>query len=300
MANHALAMDPIQWLGEAVGGSDVLGGKARSIDRLARMGVPTPPGFCLTTHAFREQFLKGPMHGAVARAIAALPDEDARCALASLATDADLRPEIAGPLAAALDRLDAQNPFGAGPAHLAVRSSAVGEDGARSSFAGMHDTQLGVTRDGVLPAVRRCWASMWSARAIGYRQMRNLPLDGGSMAVVVQVLVPAAAAAVVFTRHPVTGRSDQLLINAVAGLGEAMVSGEVTPDMYLLAKNGLSIEERDVADHAGGAALADGQLRELAELSMHVEGRFGQPVDLEAAYAGGRWYLLQARPITTT
>ncbi len=299
MDDHAIATDSVQWLGEAPGGSDVLGGKAASIDRLARLGVPTPPAFCVTTHAFREQLLNGPMQGRVARALAALPDEEARLMLVSLATDADLRPEIAAPLATALDRLDAQNPFGHRPVHVAVRSSAVGEDGALSSFAGMHDTQLGVTRDGVAPAVRRCWASLWSARAIGYRQLRNLPLDGGAMAVVVQVLVPAVAAAVVFTRHPVTGRSDQLLVNAVPGLGEAMVSGDVTPDMYVLAKDGLAVNEREIADHAGGPALVDLQLRELAELSMHIEDRFGQPVDLEAAYAGGRWYLLQARPITT-
>ena len=116
------------------------------------------------------------------------------------------------------------------------------------------------------------------------------------MAVVVQVLVPASAAAVVFTRHPVTGRADQVLVNAVIGLGDSIVSGDVTPDMYVLEKDGIAVCEREVA---GQGALDDGQLRELAELSLHVEDRFGQPVDLEAAYADGRWYLLQARPITT-
>lgn len=299
MGDHALATDSIQWLGEAVGGSDVLGGKAGSIDRLARLGVPTPPGFCVTTHAFREQLLNGPMQGRIARALAALPDENARRTLVSLATDADLGAEIAGPLADGLDRLDAQSSFGEGPVHLAVRSSAVGEDGVSSSFAGMHDTQLGVARDDVIPAVRRCWASLWSARAIGYRQLRKLPLDGGAMAVVVQALVPATAAAVVFTRHPITGRSDQLLVNAVRGLGEAIVSGEVTPDMHVIDKDSLKVHEHDVADDTLGPALTDLQLRDLADMALHIEDRFEQPVDLEAAYAGGRWYLLQARPITT-
>lgn len=300
MGDHGPATDPIQWLGEAVGGPEVLGGKAASIDRLARLGVATPPGLCVTTHAFRNQFLNGSVRRRVARAVAALPDEDARLTLVSLATDAELQPEIARPLLAGLDRLQAGSPFGARPLHLAVRSSAVGEDGAFSSFAGMHDTELGVTREAVVPAVRRCWASLWSARAVGYRQMRNLALDGGAMAVVVQALVPAVAAAVVFTRHPVTGRGDQLLINAVRGLGEAMVSGEVTPDMYVVDKEDLAVRERELADHAGGAALADLQLRELADLSLQIEQRFGVPVDLEAAYAGGQWYLLQARPITTS
>ncbi len=289
MGDKAPAPEPIQWLGDAIGGSDVLGGKAASIDRLARLGVATPPGFCITTDAFRHELLDGPMRDVAARALADLPDEGARRTLVALATDAVLSGEFGSTLAAALDRLD-------GAAALAVRSSAVGEDGAFSSFAGMHDTELGVARGDVEPAMRRCWASLWSERAVGYRKLRGLPLDGGAMAVVVQALVPASAAAVVFTRHPVTGRNDRLLVNAVIGLGDSIVSGEVTPDMYVLEKDGIAICEREVA---GQGALDDRQLRELAELSLHVEDRFGQPGDLAAAYAAGRWYLRQARPITT-
>ena len=297
MGDKAPAPEPIQWLGDAVGGSDLLGGKAASIDRLARLGVATPPGFCITTDAFRRELLDGPMREAAARALANLPDEGARRTLVALATDAVLSGKFGSALEAALDRLDRAAFRGVHqPTSLAVRSSAVGEDGALSSFAGMHDTELGVTRDEVVPAVRRCWASLWSERAIGYRKLRDLPLDGGAMAVVVQALVPASAAAVVFTRHPVTGRADQVLVNAVIGLGDSIVSGDVTPDMYVLEKDGIVVCEKEVA---GPGALDDGQLRQLAELSLHVEDRFGQPVDLEAAYADGRWYLLQARPITT-
>jgi phosphoenolpyruvate synthase/pyruvate phosphate dikinase len=297
MGDRAPAPEPIQWLGDAIGGSDLLGGKAASIDRLARLGVATPPGFCVTTDAFRRELLDGPMRDATERALANLPDEGARQGLVAMATDAPLSRELGSALTAALDRLDGVAAFGAdGPARLAVRSSAVGEDGAFSSFAGMHDSELGVTRDEVVPALRRCWASLWSDRAIGYRQLRGLPLDGGAMAVVVQALVPASAAAVVFTRHPVTGRADQLMVNAVIGLGDSIVSGDVTPDMYVLEKDGMAVCDREIA---GRGALDDRQLRELAELSLHVEDRFGQPVDLEAAYADGRWYLLQARPITT-
>ena len=297
MGDKAPAPEPIQWLGDAIGGSDLLGGKAASIDRLARLGVATPPGFCITTDAFRRELLDGPMHDAAAHALAALPDEGARLALTALAIDAPLTRAFGAALTASLDRLDSAASFGTdGPVQLAVRSSAVGEDGAFASFAGMHDTELGLTRDDVEPAVRRCWASLWSDRAMGYRQLRGLPLDGGAMAVVVQALVPASAAAVVFTRHPVTGRADQVLVNAVIGLGDSIVSGDVTPDMYVVEKHGLALCEREVA---GQGALDDRQLRELTELSLHIEDRFGQPVDLEAAYAGGLWYLLQARPITT-
>ena len=299
MADHAVAPGAIEWLGEAEGGVELLGGKAASIDRLARLGAPTPPGFCVTTLAFRRQLLDGPDGAIAARALASLPDEDARATLVSLATATRFRPEIDSALAAALDRLDALAPSRSGPSQLAVRSSAVGEDGAVSSFAGMHDTELGVGREGVGPAVRRCWASLWSARAVGYRRLRNLPLDGGAMAVVVQALVPATAAAVLFTRHPVTGRTDRLLVNAVAGLGDSIVSGDVTPDMYVIDRASRAIEEQEIADPGIGRALTDAQLRELADLSLNIEERFGAPVDLEAAYADGRWYLLQARPITT-
>ena len=297
MGDKAPAPEPIQWLGDAIGGIHLLGGKAASIDRLARLGVATPPGFCITTDAFRRELLAGPMRDAAAHALAALPDEGARLALTALAVDAPLTRAFGAALTASLDRLDGAASFGTdGPVRLAVRSSAVGEDGAFSSFAGMHDTELGLTRDDVEPAVRRCWSSLWSERAMGYRQRRGLPLDGGAMAVVVQALVPASAAAVVFTRHPVTGRADQILVNAVIGLGDSIVSGDVTPDMYVLEKDGLALCEREVA---GQGALDDRQLRELTELSLHIEDRFGQPVDLEAAYADGLWYLLQARPITT-
>jgi pyruvate,water dikinase len=116
------------------------------------------------------------------------------------------------------------------------------------------------------------------------------------MAVVVQVLVPADAAAVVFTRHPVTQRADQLLVNAVRGLGESLVSGTVTPDEIVLDKASLAVASLTRGD--GDLVLTDGQLRGLAELSVHLEGQFGRPIDIEAALAGDRWFILQARPIT--
>src|SRR4029078_1280805 len=123
-----------------------------------------------------------------------------------------------------------------GPTLPAGRSSSGGAGGGAASCAGVHDTELELTADEVAPAVLRCWASLWSERAIGYRARRGLALDGDAMAVVVQALVPARAAAIVFTRHPVSGRSDQLLINAAPGLGEAMVSGMITPDTIVVSK----------------------------------------------------------------
>jgi pyruvate,water dikinase len=134
---------------------------------------------------------------------------------------------------------------------------------------------------------------------VAYRARRGLALDGGAMAVVVQALVPALAAAVAFTRHPVTGRSDQVLINAVPGLGEAMVSGLVTPDTIVVAKADRSVTEFTPGDSRGGPALTEEVLAELIALCLDVELAFEAPVDIEAAHAADGWYLLQARPITT-
>jgi pyruvate,water dikinase len=294
-------MQLIAWLGAAHGSTALLGGKAASIDRLLRFGILTPPAFCLTTDAFRAHVLDGPLAKQVRAAFAALPDEGARASLVAMVADERLGPELAAELSVGLDRLRSER--AADPTLgelLAVRSSAVGEDSATSSYAGMHDTELGVGGDEVEAAVRRCWASLWSERAVEYRLMRNLPLHGEAMAVVVQALVPARAAAVVFTRHPVTGRTDQVLVDAVLGLGEAIVSGDVTPDSYLVNKVGRTVLERSRGSRAAdGAALSDRELQDLVTLSLAIEERYGTPVDIEAAHAGGRWYILQARPITT-
>jgi pyruvate,water dikinase len=163
----------------------------------------------------------------------------------------------------------------------------------------LHDTELGLTADEVPPAVLRCWASLWSERAIGYRSRRGLPVTGDAMAVVVQALVPARAAAIVFTRHPVSGRSDQLLINAAPGLGEAMVSGMITPDTIVVSKSERAVVEFTPGDSGEGPALGDEALDALIALSLDVERAFGASVDIEAALADDGWYLLQARPITT-
>jgi pyruvate,water dikinase len=156
-----------------------------------------------------------------------------------------------------------------------------------------------LTTDEVVPAVLRCWSSLWSDRAVAYRSRRGLPLDGGAMAVVVQALVPARAAAVAFTRHPVTGRDDQIVLNASHGLGEAMVSGTVTPDTIVVDKSSRAVIEFTRGETGEDPALGQGSLAELVGLCLDVERAYGAPVDIEAAWATDGWYLLQARPITT-
>ncbi|MBI3750501.1 MAG: PEP/pyruvate-binding domain-containing protein [Chloroflexi bacterium] len=289
----------IAWLGSAQAGPDALGGKASSLDRLGRLGFRIPPGFCLTTAAFRAQMTGHAAAEAIASRLAESGDVTLGRELAELLATAPLAPDIEAALAAALGAVEERVRERSGrPARLAVRSSAIGEDGFAASYAGLHETELDRSVEEVSGAVRRCWASLWSAPALAYRARRGLPLDGAAMAVVVQELVPADAAAVAFTRHPVTGRTDQLVLTAVRGLGDAMVSGTVTPDTYIVARDDRRVVEFTPGDDVDRPLDAAG-LDALVELVLDVEAKFGAPVDVEAAMTGGTWFLLQARPITT-
>ena len=297
----ARASDPlVVWLDDADIERDRIGGKAASLTRLASHGFRIPPGFCLTTDAFAMQAARMPGSEDVRSNAAALLDPETRGTLVEAMIDGPLSPAVAATLTASLQRLSRlMSGADGGPILLAVRSSSLAEDGVAASFAGLHDTELGLTADEVAPAVLRCWASLWSERAISYRARRGLALDGDAMAVVVQALVPARAAAIVFTRHPVSGRSDQLLINAAPGLGEEMVSGMITPDTTVVSKAERAVVEFTLGESGEGPALGDGALDSLVALALDVERAFGAPVDIEAALADDGWYLLQARPITT-
>jgi rifampicin phosphotransferase len=315
----------IATLGAAPIGDADLGGKAASLDRLARSGYPIPPGFCLTAAAFRTHSAAAADPQALAAAIAALPDEDARGAIVRMLEATPMPPAVGeaieGGLAALSRELaalsaDAATAESVGLAPtFAVRSSALDEDGIDASFAGLHETELGRGAGEVEAAVRRCWLSLWSPAAVSYRARRSLPFDGIAMAVVVQALIPAEVSAVVFTRHPVTGRDD-VLINAIRGLGEPLVSGTATPETIVVERSGRTIVERtpgdngrrlfvrdgrpvEMADPSRDSVMTDAAAGELAGIALDIEASHGRPVDLEAARLGDRWILLQARPITT-
>jgi phosphoenolpyruvate synthase/pyruvate phosphate dikinase len=300
MSASAHASGIVEWLDGAVVDASRVGGKGASLNGLIRAGFRVPAGFCLTTDAFETQVAGLPAASAARSDPATLADGSTRAALVEALLAGPLAGPIRDSLGPALARLAGSPPDGAGaPARLAVRSSAVGEDGADASYAGLHDTELGIAVDDVGPAVLRCWSSLWSDRAVAYRGRRGLSLDGGAMAIVIQELVPARAAAVAFTRHPVTGREDHVVINAAPGLGEAMVSGTVTPDTIVVDKSDRAVLEFTPGETGQGPALGDDARDELVRLCLEVERAFGTPVDIEAALDVDGWYLLQARPITT-
>ena len=203
---------------------------------------------------------------------------------------------------------------------VAVRSSAVDEDGAAASFAGQHETYLNIVgADAILQAVTRCWESAHSVHALEYRRQQRLSVSRPQLAVLVQQLVAADAAAVVFSANPITGSHDEIMINASWGLGESIVGGTVTPDTFIVRKSDLALAQRVIADKQrmtvsvpGGtnevdvprflrkqSSLTDEQVIELARLALTLETTLGHAVDVEGAFAAGVLYLLQCRPITT-
>src|SRR6266849_7003869 len=297
-----------------------VGGKGSSLARLAAAGLPVPPGFHITTAAYRLFVARHRLQEQILAAVStASPDQPVTCdaaaqTIATLFAQHTMPDEVASAIRQAYTRL------GGGDLPVAVRSSATAEDLPDLSFAGQQETYLNMHGEAqILDAVKRCWASLWTARAINYRIRNHIAAASVSLAVVVQELVPADAAGIMFTANPVTGRHDQIMINAAWGLGEAIVGGLVTPDTVVVDKNSgaivtYEINEKDVmtmrtptgtheepvpADQCRQAALNPAQVAELARIGVRIEELYGQPMDIEWALSADRFFILQARPITT-
>ncbi len=289
------------------GMSAAVGGKAANLGELTAAGLPVPPGFCVTTEAYRlvaeaagtGSLLHGDHVDLAGRARESL-------------LSAPMPDDVRDALVAEHARLGPDTP-------VAVRSSATAEDLPFASFAGQQDTFLNVVGpDAVVDAVRRCWASLWTDRAVAYRESNGIDHRAVRIAVVVQEMVQSAVAGVLFTANPVTGKRREAVIDASPGLGEAVVSGAVNPDHFVVDTASGEILERRLGDkrlvirslpgggteqveHArDGACLTDEQIRDLARLGARVEAHYGAPQDTEWALdADGVLWLTQARPITT-
>ncbi len=306
-------------LSSASAGISQLGGKGVSLARLAAAGLPVPDGFHVTTAAYRQFVAE---HGLQERILAtvsvAKPDQPATLEEASSQIgQLFAQHAMPGEIAEAIRRAYAG--LGEADVPVAVRSSATAEDLPGMSFAGQQETYLNMRgAEAVLGAVKRCWASLWTARAIGYRARLNIAPQDVSLAVVVQILVPAEAAGVLFTADPVSGQRDRALINASWGLGEAVVGGLVTPDSLTVEKASGRVLSRQTADKQvmtvctaeateeqpvvealrRTPVLDDAAAAQLTALGVQIEHLYGQPMDIEWALAGGKFAILQARPIT--
>jgi pyruvate,water dikinase len=315
----------IAWFDEiGLGDREQVGGKGGSLGELQRAGLAVPPGYVVTTPAF-ERFLAALEREAPVRAaVAALSGDDLEAitacsrALRRRMEDSELPGEVLGELAAAHERLVRAHP----EQPVAVRSSATTEDAADASFAGLQDTYLWVRGAAqMLGRVRSCWASLYSVPSISYRLKHGFPEQRVAMAVVVQNMVDAGTAGVMFTRSPTTGDRSVITIEAAWGLGSAVVGGEVTPDRWVLGKITGEISVREISDKliqhvpAGGGGveavavseerrrapcLSDTQLQQLGTLARQVERHYGCAQDIEWAIDrhSGAILLLQSRPET--
>jgi pyruvate, water dikinase len=255
---------------------NLAGGKGASLAAMTHNGLPVPPGFVITSHAFAEAVDAD----ALLRHLQQQDLDGARAVVARTEPPRDLIKQLYDDL-----------PEGS----VAVRSSACAEDGDDASYAGQQETYLFVTTfDEVIRRVVDCWLSFFSERAMFYRQHKG-SLDDIQMAVVVQRMVDAKKAGVMFTVDPVTGRRDRLVVEAAFGVGEHVVSGEVTPDYYALDKKGAVKKARVVDEQV----MSDAELAELVKLGLHLADLNGGPQDIEWAFDDTGLYMLQSRPVTT-
>ena len=299
---------------------DMVGGKGMSLAKLANAGLPVPGGFHITTEAYRQFVHTNNLQDGIQEALhhvdASLPSsfETASRTISARFADATIPAELANAIVSAYHNLPGSNP------PVAVRSSATAEDLPEASFAGQQDTYLNISGvDHVLEATQKCWASLWTARAIAYRLRQNIPSGNVALAVVVQLLVNAEAAGILFTANPLNGNHAEMVINAAWGLGEAVVSGAVTPDTITIRKPDGKLLSRETVEKlvmtvrlVSGTqeqpvpdplkkvpVLSDEQAAALGRYGAHIEKLYGIPMDIEWTLADGEFAILQARPITT-
>jgi pyruvate,water dikinase len=319
----------ISWFAElGITDRTTVGGKGASLGELIRAGAAVPPGFVVTTAAF-ETFLRTlDPDGRIRRRIDALAGADAAAieeTCQSIRRELDCAPlseELHAEIGEAYRRLCGDQAL----RPVAVRSSATSEDHSEASFAGLQDTFLWIKGiDEVISGTKRCWASLYSVESVTYRLRLNLPEDEVAMAVVVQDMVDARTAGVMFTRSPTTGDKSVVVIEASWGLGSALVSGEVTPDRFVISKITGEVSKRDISrktlqhvpdpdqakvidvavpEHLQAVTcVSDDEIRALVHMAKAIEQHYGHAQDIEWAInrresGDGRILLLQSRPET--
>ena len=301
-------------------GLEIVGGKGRSLSRLANAGFDVPVGFQITASAYRRYVAHHNLQAKILELAkpeiveAAVSFENASSNIGRLFADKDLSAELLTDIRSAYEMLP-------GSPAVAVRSSANAEDLPELSFAGQQETYLNV-KGGVQvsEAVKKCWASLWTAQAMNYRHEMDIGQNTVAMAVVVQIMIPSEVSGILFTANPASGDRSEMIVNCSFGLGEAIVSGRVTPDTYIVDRDTLTAKETMIgakeqmivsngeqgtrmenvtAEQKEISSLSKESLTELAALAIRVEKEFdGVPQDIEWAISDGKLWLLQSRPIT--
>ena len=290
---------------------EIAGGKAANLGELTRAGFPVPHGFVVSTDGYREFVAARGIAASIMDLAGSAGTEQASVEIQALFAG-DLPDDLRSEIADAYAGLGVDVP-------VAIRSSATAEDLADASFAGQQDTYLNIRgTEAVLAAITRCWGSLWTERAMTYRARQGIPPETVSLAVVVQQMVEADAAGVMFTANPANGRRDELVISAAWGLGEAVVSGQVNTDDLVLDKRRNVINSRQTAekmimtsyadlgtterpvpeDRRRAEVLTDDDAKALAALGIRIEDHYRAPQDIEWARSGAEFFILQSRPIT--
>ncbi len=315
----------IHWFDDGLTETAKVGGKGSSLIEMQAAGLPVPPGFCVSVEGYQEFHQSAGLGSLVAELSAHTELASSATATRAVAPllqhlegselPAGLRSQIESAYRALCDRLG-------GRRLVAARSTAISEDGVNASFAGIYETFLHLDgAERVTSSVLDCYRALWDARAVQYRATRGVDQAAEQMAVVVMGMIPSEVAGVAFSANPITGNRDEVLINASWGLGESVVSGQVTPDNVLAAKSDGRLLSYDVGeksieitlDEQAGAGtieraveperatqrcLSDEDVAAIVEMTRRAEEHYGVPQDIEFARADGEWYLLQARPIT--
>jgi pyruvate, water dikinase len=301
-----------------------VGGKGANLGELTRAGISVPPGFVVTVHAYSRLLNEADIREQAEELLSGLDINDrsrlepAAAEIRRLIATAEMPDDVASEIRAAYRQMS--------PGPVAVRSSATAEDLAEASFAGQQETYLNVEGEGnVVEAVQRCWASLFEDRAIFYRASNGFGQLEVAIAVVVQRMVQSDRSGVMFTINPVTNDASQVLIEAAYGLGEGVVSGQITPDMYIVDKASGAVVDRHVVTQEqefvrrlkGQAGddpnhwvpvelgrqskqkLSDQEISELAALGGRLERHFGCAQDIEWAWEEGSFFIVQSRAVTT-
>ncbi len=300
------------------GDTAIAGGKGASLGEMTQAGIPVPPGFVILSNTF-DFFIK---ETDILQEIDSILNRVNNSDINSVEKASEA---IQGLIKNATEPEDLEEIFlhgfkDLGAEFVAVRSSATAEDGVDHSWAGQLESYLNVTQENLLEKVKLCWASLFTPRAIFYRFEKDLHNTKISVAVVVQKMVNSEMSGVAFSVHPVTEDSNQLIIEAGYGLGEAIVSGQITPDSYVITKEPREIIDVNIntqteglfkKDHGGNRwrqiqepkassqVLSNQQILILSDIIVNIEKHYSFPCDIEWAFEKGEFYIVQSRPITT-
>jgi len=309
------------WFGE-VGKGDIalVGGKGANLGEMAQAGLPVPQGFIVTAEAYYQFLRDNELDSLIKKEVSRLDPENTKLLNAAAQGLQEAIKEHALPTKLTGEILRAYAEMGKGP--VAVRSSATAEDLPDASFAGQQATFLNIEGErALIKAVRECWASLFEARAIYYRAVNRFDHLKVGIAVPIQKMVQSEVSGIMFTADPVANDRDRIVIDAGLGLGEAIVSGSVNPDHYVVSKKSGKIEKKEIAkqawqivrdertgknrhlaapkDKLASQKLTNDQITRLAKIGSQVEEHYGSPQDLEWAFEGGSFFIVQTRPVTT-